>query len=280
MHDVFTSDLLVGKVAFVTGGTSGINHHIALRYAKAGARVALIGRNVEKAEAAAAVVRKAGGEAVGLSADVRDYAGLEGAFKAVHDRWGEIDIVIAGAAGNFVAPVLGMSSNGFRTVIDIDLVGTFNTVRAAFAFLRRPGAAIIAISASHSTMPVAAQAHVCAAKAGIDMLIKSLSLEWGSQGVRCLGIAPGAVENTEGMRRLAPNGAENLQQIFASIPLGRQATRDDIADLALFLVSGAANYINGTIISIDGGSLNSGGQRIGEMLMASVEDARVERGHP
>ena len=267
---VFAPDLLRGKVAFIAGGTSGINLRIAQCYATAGARVALVGRDPDKSDGAAASIRANGGDAIGLSADVRDFSALDAAFDAVYARWGEIDIVLAGAAGNFVAPASGMSSNAFRVVVDIDLVGTFNTLRAAFDRLRKPGATVIAMSAAHSSMPVAGQAHVCAAKAGIDMLMRTLSVEWGPSGIRCLGIAPGPVAGTEGMKRLAPDGETSLRRFLDGHPLRRQAHLDEIANLALFLVSGAADYINGHVIPIEGGLLNVGSQSFGEMLLESV----------
>ncbi|HSV47903.1 MAG TPA: SDR family oxidoreductase [Ramlibacter sp.] len=282
MPDIFTSGLLAGRTAFITGGTSGINLHIAKRYAGAGAKVALIGRDAVRAEAAALEIRAAGGQALGISADVRDYAAVESALRRTCEAWGEIDIVIAGAAGNFVAPVLGMSSNGFRTVVDIDLVGTFNTARAAHPFLRKPGASFIAISAGHGSMPIAGQAQVCAAKAGIEMLVRCLCVEWGGDGVRCLAIAPGPVEGTEGMRRLAPEGKQSLQRMLSTVPSGRQASLDELADLALFLVSGSASYINGAVIPIDGGLTNLGSHAFGEMLLDSVkrEPAAFPSGGP
>ncbi len=270
MSDIFVPHLLAGKVAFITGGSSGINLHIARRFAAAGAKVALIGRDLAKATDAAGEIRAAGGQAIGLAADVRNYAAIEAALKRTHEEWGDIDILIAGAAGNFVAPALGMSGNGFRTVIDIDLVGTFNTARAGFAYLRKPGSTLIAISAMHAVMPVAGQAHVCAAKAGIEMLIRGLCIEWGKDGVRCLAIAPGPVAGTEGMRRLAPEGERSLERLLSTVPSGRQARLDELGDLALYLVSGASDYINGTVIAIDGGLLNLGSHAFGEMLLDSV----------
>lgn len=268
--NVFSPGLLAGKVAFITGGSSGINLRIAQRFAAAGARVAIVGRDAVKVEGAAQAIRADGGDAMGVSADVRDYGAIEAALGQAHGRWGDIDVLVAGAAGNFVAPATGMSSNGFRTVIDIDLVGAFNTVRAGFDRLRKPGGAVIAILAAHSHMPVAGQAHVCAAKAGIDMLMRSLSIEWGPYGIRCLGIAPGPVEGTEGMRRLAPEGERSLRRFIGAIPSGRQGHVDEIANLALFLVSGAADYINGAVIPIEGGLLNTGSRSFGEMLLESV----------
>src|SRR5579863_8713148 len=205
MNSVFRDSLLAGKVAFVTGGGSGICQRIAERFAEQGAKVALVGRTQEKLDAAAAGIRQAGGDASGFAADVRNYEALAGAVQKTRERYGEIDILLCGAAGNFPAPALGMSANGFKAVIDIDLLGTFNTCRAAYEHLRRPGASVLAISATHAFQPTALQAHVGAGKAGVDILIKTLAIEWGPDGVRCNCITPGPVDDTEGMRRLAPS---------------------------------------------------------------------------
>lgn len=257
MAKAFGEKVLAGKTAIITGGGSGINLAIARRYAENGAKVALIGRTKEKLDGAAAEIRKAGGVASGHPADVRDYDALAGAIKAAREEHGEIDLVVCGAAGNFPAPVLGMSANGFKSVVDIDLLGTFNTCRAAFEHLRRPGASIINISAMQAFTPMAMQAHVCAAKAGVDMLTKCLAIEWGPQGVRVNSIAPGAVDDTEGMKRLAPT-PEIRKHFTRTVPLGRFATKDEIADLAIFLSSDAAAFITGAIVVCDGGQSLAG----------------------
>ena len=266
MPEVFEKKVLDGKIAVITGGGSGINLSIAKRFSEHGARIALIGRTREKLDAAASEIREAGGVASGHSADVRDYDALAGAIKSARETHGEVDIVVCGAAGNFPAPVLGMSANGFKSVVDIDLLGTFNTCRAAFEHLRRPGASIINISAMQAFTPMPMQAHVCAAKAGVDMLTKCLAIEWGPDGVRVNSIAPGAVDDTEGMRRLAPT-PEIRQHFTRSIPLQRFATKDEIADLALFLCSDAARFITGAVVVCDGGQSLAG---LGVNMMAAM----------
>jgi NAD(P)-dependent dehydrogenase (short-subunit alcohol dehydrogenase family) len=264
MASIFRDRLLAGKTAFVTGGGSGIGQRMAERFAEHGAKVMLLGRKQEKLDAAAAAIRKAGGTAETSSADVRDYPAVEAALKKTHDQFGPIDVLVAGAAGNFPAPVLGMSANAFKAVIDIDLLGTFNTFRASHQFLRKPGASIIAISASHATHPVAWQAHVCAAKAGVDLLTRSLAIEWGPDGIRANCITPGPTDDTEGMRRLAPT-PEIRRQIESNVPLRRYGTKDELADLALFLCSDAAAYITGGVYVCDGGqSLVRSSMRLAE----------------
>ncbi|HEX6573539.1 MAG TPA: SDR family oxidoreductase [Gemmatimonadaceae bacterium] len=252
MSSAFGSRILEGKVAVVTGGGSGINLAIAERFAEHGASVGLIGRTKEKLDNAAASIEKAGGEAAGFPADVRDYDALAGAVKSARDRFGEIDILVCGAAGNFPAPALGMSANGFKAVVDIDLLGTFNTCRAAFEHLRKPGASIINISAMQAFLPMAMQVHVCAAKAGVDMVTRTLAIEWGPMGVRVNSIAPGAVDETEGMSRLAPT-PEARKMFTGMIPLRRFAKKSELADLALFLCSDAAQFITGAVMVCDGG---------------------------
>ncbi|MDD5543343.1 MAG: SDR family oxidoreductase [Acidobacteriia bacterium] len=257
MAAVFRDHLLQDKRAVITGGGSGINLRIAERFAEHGAQLGLIGRNQEKLDQAVAGITSKGGRAMGFSADVRDYAALESALKTFKDTVGEIDIVVCGAAGNFPAPALGMSANGFKAVIDIDVLGTFNTCRAAYQFLRKPGASIVNISATHAFSPIAFQAHVCAAKAGVDMLTRTLALEWGQPGVRVNSIAPGPIDETEGMKRLGPT-PEIRKKITQSIPLRRFGTKDEIADLALFLCSEAAGYITGAVFVCDGGQSLAG----------------------
>ena len=252
MASIFRDHLLKGKVAFVTGGGSGIGQRMAERFAEHGAKVVLVGRKQEKLDAAAAAIRSAGGAAETAALDVRDYGALETALKRTRDQWGEIDILLCGAAGNFPAAVMGMSANGFKAVIDIDLLGTFNTCRAAFEHLRKPGASILSISANHANHPAAYQSHVCAAKAGVELLTKTLAIEWGPSGIRANCVTPGPTDETEGMLRLAPT-EEARQRIEQSIPLRRYGTKDELADLALFLSSDAASFITGAVYVCDGG---------------------------
>lgn len=249
----FTADLLKGKNAFVAGGTSGINLGIAHGLATAGARIAVISRKQDKVDAAVAELTATGAEAMGWAADVRDYAAVEQTLKNAHDAWGPIDIVVSGAAGNFLAPLVGMSPNAFKTVIDIDLMGTFHVLRASHQFLRKPGASVISITAGQAVNATLHQSHACAAKAGINMLTKVLAMEWGPEGVRVNAIAPGPISDTEGMARLTPT-PESEAALKAIIPLRDYGTKQDIADLAIYLASDSAKYITGAILDCDGGS--------------------------
>jgi NAD(P)-dependent dehydrogenase (short-subunit alcohol dehydrogenase family) len=261
MQSALKDGLLAGKVAFVAGGTSGINLEIARRFARAGASVAVMSRNPEKVAAATALIAQEGVAAAGFAADVRNYEAVDGALRAARDGLGPFDIVLSGAAGNFLAPVLGMSANAFKTVVDIDLLGTFNVFRASHAYLKAPGGSLIAITAGQAVHPMVFQAHVCAAKAGVNMLTKVLAMEWGKQGIRVNAISPGPIGDTEGMRRLAPSVAIE-DSIKARLALRDFGRCEDIAEAALFLASDSARYITGAILNVDGGNdLGDAGDR-------------------
>jgi NAD(P)-dependent dehydrogenase (short-subunit alcohol dehydrogenase family) len=250
MSDAFRPGVLAGKVAFIAGASSGINLGIAKRLHAEGAKVTIISRKHDKIVAAAASIAP---DVLGIAADVRDYAGVEAAFKTAHDRFGAIDILVSGAAGNFLAPALGMSANAFKTVIDIDLIGTFNVLRAGFEFLKKPGASAISITAPQGERPSMFQSHACAAKAGINMLTQCLGMEWGPMGVRVNAISPGPIADTEGMARLAPT-PEMEAAVKGRLALRDYGTKDDIAEAVIWLSTGAARYVTGTVIAVDGGS--------------------------
>lgn len=262
MSQVFIPGLYAGKVVFVTGGSSGINFRIAEAFGEMGAKVAINGRKVDKLEGAVKALRDRGIRAEGYAADVRDYAAVDGALAAAVSALGPIDVLVCGAAGNFPAPVAAMSSNGFKAVLDIDVLGSFNACRAAFDRLVKPGAVILAISAPQAQVAYPMQAHVCAAKAGVDMLMKTLAMEWGPSGVRVMSIWPGPIDGTEGMARLAGD-PEIKKKVEQALPLQRFGTTDDVAQLALFLASPAAKYVTGSIHSVDGGMALIGGRLMG-----------------
>ena len=254
MSTAFAPNQLAGRNAFVMGGTRGMNLAIAKRFAEHGANVAVSSRSEERCASAAAEIAELGVRSLGLPCDVRDYDRVAAIMaEAAETFGGSLDIVVAGQAGNFYAPAIGMSSNGFRSIIDIDLVGTFNTFRASFEHLTKPGAALIAITAPEAVRPLPFQTHVCAAKAGVNMLLKCLALEWGPAGIRVNGISPGPIEDSWGMQNVIAVTPEITEQITNAVPLKRWGTTAEVADGAMFLCSAAAQYITGTILDIDGG---------------------------
>lgn len=260
-----------GKTVVVVGGTSGINLGIAKAFAAAGASLMVLSRKQEKVDAAVEMLLRSGAaKAIGFAADVRDPDAMVQAMAETADQLGSFDVVVSGAAGNFPALAMGMSANAFSTIVDIDLLGTFHVMQAVYPHLKRPGASIINISAPQSQIPMVAQAHVSAAKAGVDMLTKSLCVEWGVEGIRVNSVIPGPIQDTEGMARLAPT--EQMQaMVQASVPLKRYGTAQDIANACLFLGSEYASYISGAVIPVDGGWLQGGVAVVGAKLGDAIQ---------
>lgn len=248
---VFAKDILQGRVAFVTGGGTGITGGVARAFAEHGARLAITSRNEENLIPMQQYIQENGGECLAVPADVRDYAAVENAIAKTVEHFGKIDVVVNGAAGNFLAAAEQLSANGFGTVVDIDTKGTFNVCRAAFEELKKSQGQILNISATLHYLATPMQIHVSAAKAGVDAITRNLSAEWGRHGIRVNGIAPGAIEDTEGMKRLIPDVVKD--KIVKKVPLGRFGRIEDIENAALFLVSDAASYVNGVTLVVDGG---------------------------
>jgi len=258
-----------GKVVVVVGGTSGINRGIAECFASHGAKVAVCSRRQEKVNDTVAALHKLGAQAMGFTADVREPEALEAGLKTAHERFGDFDVVVSGAAGNFPALANDLSWNGFKSVVDIDLRGTFHVMKAIYPLLRKPGASVINISAPQAFLPMKAQVHVCAAKAGVDMITRTLALEWGAAGVRVNSIVPGPIDGTEGMARLAPD-EKARKRVTDGVPLGRFGTPADIAHACLFLGSEYGSYITGIIMPVDGGWAQSNAGGLGEDLAAAA----------
>ena len=248
---IFSNDILRGKVAFVTGGGTGITGGIARALSEFGASVALVSRKIDNLLPAAQLINENGGTAIAVAADVRNPSEVEAAIAKTVEEFGKIDVVVNGAAGNFLCKAEELSPNGFGTVVDIDLKGTFNVCRAAFEQLKANQGQILNISATLHYLGTPMQLHVSAAKAGVDALTRNLAVEWGRHGIRVNGIAPGPIEDTEGMKRLVPEPIK--EKLKKGIPLGRFGRIADIETAALFLCSDAANFINGVTLVVDGG---------------------------
>lgn len=241
------------KHVVVFGGTTGINFGIAKAFARVRANVTVVSRKKENVDSAVAALNEMGASTFGACADVRDFDAVGQAFASAVERFGPVDALISGAAGNFLCEAKDMSSNGFKVVVDIDLIGTFHVLRQSYAHLRKPGATVINITAPQSFVPMRYQAHASAAKAGVDQLTRVLALEWGTDGVRINSISPGPIDGTEGFNRLMARNASERSLSLDAVPLKRFGTLDDIANLALFLSSPYSGYISGALIPCDGG---------------------------
>lgn len=251
MATVFQAGLFKGHAALVTGGGTGICRGIAAALAAHGCDVAILSRKAEHLDGTAAELRQHGVRALALAADVRDAIEVDRAVAEAASTFGRLDFVVNGAAGNFICAAENLSPNGFGTVVDIDLKGTFNVSRAALQYLRAQGGSVINISATLPYLGTMGQAHASAAKAGVDSLTRTLAVEWGPHRIRVNGIAPGPIEGTEGVKRLT--NEKSRDSALKNCPLGRIGTTDDIANAALFLASDAASYVNGVTLVVDGG---------------------------
>jgi peroxisomal 2,4-dienoyl-CoA reductase len=247
----FNSDVLSGQVAFVTGGATGIGLEICRVLGAHGAHITMASRKTENLEAAVAALKAQGIDASFGVCDVRDAEAVRAVIDQVVAERGRLDIVVNNAAGNFPAPMSQISPNGFKAIVDIDLLGTYNVTRAAFeAWLQDHGGNIVNISAPFEQRGVVYQSHVAAAKAGVDSLTRSCAVEWGPYGIRVNAIAPGSIGGTEGVRRFteAVPGSDDRPKN----PLGTHGHGSDIAYLALFLCSPVARFVSGQVIAVDG----------------------------
>lgn len=250
-ESVFRNDILSAQVALITGGGTGIGKEIARTLGEHGARLAICSRKQDVIEATANELHENGHECLAIPCDVRKPDEVEGVIRGVLSHYGRLDIVVNNAAGNFPAPIAGLSYNGFKAVVDIDLLGTYNVSKAAFdAWLGEHGGNIVNISAPYERQGPALQAHVAAAKMGVDAVTRTCAVEWWSKGIRVNGIAPGATEGTEGMARYAKVAGDDS----AEKSRRRNGTKREMANCVLFLVSDAASYVSGQIFCVDGGA--------------------------
>ncbi|OTB06639.1 hypothetical protein M426DRAFT_318694 [Hypoxylon sp. CI-4A] len=278
ISNVWKQGIFDGRVVFVTGGAGTICSAQTRALVHLGANACIIGRNQQKTEATAADIATArpGAKVIGIGGcDVRNPDNLVKAAEKCVKELGAIDFVIAGAAGNFVAPISGLSSNGFKTVMDIDVLGTYNTVKATMPYLIESaarnkgspngltGGRIIYVSATFHYAGMPLQAHVMAAKASVDSIMASVALEYGPYGVTSNVIAPGGIEGTEGLERLASNNSDDRKTSGSSIPLGRWGYVKDISDATVYIFSDAGNYVNGEVLVVDGGDWRHKGMGVG-----------------
>ncbi|CAN8192441.1 unnamed protein product [Coccothraustes coccothraustes] len=252
---LLSPDLLEGQVAFITGGGSGIGFRIAEIFMRHGCRTVIASRNLQRlAEASKKLVAATGQQCLPLCIDVRQPQTIAAAVDEALREFKRIDILINGAAGNFLCPASALSFNAFKTVIDIDTMGTFNTSKVLFEkYFREHGGVIVNITATLSYRGQALQVHAGAAKAAIDAMTRHLAVEWGPNNIRVNSLAPGPISGTEGFRRLGGKFAEKSNQ-FSVIPLQRAGNKTEIAHSALYLASPLSSYVTGTTLVVDGGS--------------------------
>ncbi|KAJ6555210.1 2,4-dienoyl-CoA reductase [Mycena vulgaris] len=249
---VFKEDIFKGKVLFCTGGGSGICRGMTEAMMRHGACATIVGRKLDRlTQAAKELAEATGNKCLPVAGDVRQPRTLQDAVAKTIEAFGRIDFVICGAAGNFLAPISALSENAFRTVIEIDTLGTYHTIKATLPHIRASKGAYIHVSATLHYKATPYQAHVSAAKAAVDALSAVLAVEEGPHGVRSNVIAPGPIAGTEGMDRLEGKSADARQTLY---PLGRMGVIGDVANATVFLFGPAASYVTGEVLVVDGGT--------------------------
>lgn len=271
---VFRAGLLDGQVALITGGATGIGYGIAELLSELGAHVVLASRKPENLERSCAKLVEAGGKATAVQLDVRDPERVNAAVNEVAQKLGRIDLLVNNAAGNFYAPSATLSPNAWRSVVEIDLFGTFFCTQAVYPIMTQQGGGrVVSISMTLHYRGWPQMAHATAAKAGVDALTKTLAVEWAPQKIRVNAIAPGPIP-TEGVKKaFTPPADSGVADVFAvananmeqyarnAIPLGRWGSPRDIANMVAFLASPAGDWITGSIFVVDGGEWLSKSQK-------------------
>ena len=252
----FAPGILKGKSAVVTGGATGIGAHIVRLLGSLGANVGIVSRKESNLIAAANNFKIDDGIDVEWQVgDVRDPDAIKAVMASFAEKLGGIDILICNAAGNFICPTEDLSWNGWRTVIEIDLNGTFNCCQAALPYLKEAadGGRIISISATAANFGWPGAAHAGAAKSAIQNFMKTLAVEWGPYGIRANYVSPGPIDGTEGVDRLIIAQGKS-DQVLERIPLGTFGEGKDVANAIVFLASESGKYISGAELAIDGAS--------------------------
>ena len=251
---MFQADLLKDKVIFITGGGTGLGRSMAQRFLELQAKVVIASRKFEMLEKATTeLVDATGGEVLPLALDVRDYKAVDSALEQTLQHFGSVDILLNNAAGNFVSPTEALSHKAFDVITDIVLKGSYNTTLAfgKHWIKTEQTARILNIVTTYATTGSGYVVPSAIAKAGVQTLTKSLAVEWTKYGIPMNAIAPGPFPTAGAWDRLLPPGLE--QQFVDRIPLKRVGEHLELANLAAYLVADQSQYINGEVITIDGG---------------------------
>ena len=251
---MFESGLLKGKSIIVTGGGTGLGKSMATRFAELGADLVITSRRQNVIDETAEALRQYGGKVLAVACDVRDPDQVQNMVDHTVNEFGKIDILLNNAAGNFISPTENLSPNGFKTVVDIVLNGTFNCTQAAGKVMRKnKGGVILNIVTTYAWTGSGYVVPSACAKAGVLAMTRSLAVEWAKYGIRTVAIAPGPFPTEGAWSRLAPPGLGIKKKMINRIPLKRVGEHHELANLASYLVSDQAGYINGEVVTIDGG---------------------------
>jgi NAD(P)-dependent dehydrogenase (short-subunit alcohol dehydrogenase family) len=250
-------DALKGKVIIVTGGGSGLGKSMTKYFLELGAKVAITSRNIEKLEKTAKELEhETGGQCLALACDVRHYDQVEAMITKTIETLGPVDILLNNAAGNFISPTERLSANAFDTIIDIVLKGTKNCTLALgkhWIDRKENNKVVLNIVTTYSWTGSAYVVPSATAKAGVLAMTRSLAVEWAKYGIRMNAIAPGPFPTEGAWDRLLPGDLKNKFDLAKKVPLQRVGEHQELANLAAYLVSDFSAYVNGEVITIDGG---------------------------
>lgn len=271
-------DALKGKTIVVTGGGSGLGKAMSAYFMELGANVAITSRNLEKLQTTAKELEKqTGGKCLPLQCDVRHYDQVEGMLAATLERFGKVDVLLNNAAGNFISPTERLSANAFDTIIDIVLKGTKNCTLAFgkhWIDTKQTNTSVLNIVTTYAWTGSAYVVPSATAKAGVLAMTRSLAVEWAKYGMRFNAIAPGPFPTKGAWDRLLPGNLKEKFDMAKKVPLNRVGDHQELANLAAYLVSDFSAYVNGEVITIDGGEwLKGAGQfNILEQIPESMWD--------
>jgi NAD(P)-dependent dehydrogenase (short-subunit alcohol dehydrogenase family) len=281
----FRADLLAGKTTLVTGGGSGLGRSMALQLAALGAKVAVLGRRPEPLAETVEAIRQAGGQAAGVTCDVRDSAAVRAAFDRVESELGPPNQLINNAAGNFLCASEELTDGGFDAVVRIVLYGTFHCTRELGQRLiaRQQKGEILSIVTTYTGIGSAFVLPSACAKAGVVAMMRSLAVEWALYGIRLNAVAPGPFPTEGAFSRLMP-GSELEKQARRRIPSRRFGEHEELTNLVAYLMSDASPYQTGDVVTIDGGEALLSGQQfaglvhldraVAKEMMASLKPKR------
>ena len=263
---MFDKELLNDKSIIVTGGGTGLGKSMATRFAELGANLVITSRRQEVIDKTAEELRDHGGKVLAIACDVRDSEQVNEMVSQTVDGFGKIDILLNNAAGNFISPTEDLSPNAFKTIVDIVLNGTFNCTQAAGKVMReKEGGVILNIVTTYAWTGSGYVVPSASAKAGVLAMTRSLAVEWAKYGIRTLAIAPGPFPTKGAWSRLAPPGLGIEKKMKNRVPLKRVGEHIELANLASYLVSDQAAYINGEVVTIDGGEWLQGAGEMNEL---------------
>ncbi len=263
---MFKENLLKEKTIIVTGGGTGLGKSMAARFGELGANLVIASRREQVIQDAADELRKTGADVLGIPCDVRDPANVKEMVDAAKNKFGKIDVLLNNAAGNFISPTENLSPNGFKAVVDIVLNGTFNCTHAVGKEMIADGVgSILNIVTTYAWTGSGYVVPSAAAKAGVLAITRSLAVEWAKYGIRSNAIAPGPFPTKGAWSRLAPPGLGIEKKMKNRIPLKRFGEHIELANLAAYLLSDEAGYINGEVVTIDGGEWLKGAGQFNEL---------------